>query len=186
MSQGHRIPLKQARTLAKKIVCQLSPYCQRIRVAGSLRRHKGTIGDIELVVIPKYHPSLFPDLLGQSRLTLALQDLVEQGRLLKANRGEAFQQFYIPHFQRQGKEFKLEINVSSPERWAVEFAIKTGPVDFSRKLVTTRRKGGFLPSDCSISDGWQVVRAGKIVPLLNECDFIELCCQQWISPQKRC
>jgi DNA polymerase/3'-5' exonuclease PolX len=47
------IPLLAATTLAAKLVAQLAPYCERIEVAGSVRRQKDIVGDIELVAIPK-------------------------------------------------------------------------------------------------------------------------------------
>jgi DNA polymerase/3'-5' exonuclease PolX len=52
MSSG-TIPLLAATTLAAKLVAQLAPYCERIEVAGSVRRQKDIVGDIELVAIPK-------------------------------------------------------------------------------------------------------------------------------------
>ena len=71
MSQGNRLSLQQARGLARHIVCELKPYCRRIRVAGSIRRRKETIGDIELVVIPKCQPAAADPL---------VQDRIEQRR----------------------------------------------------------------------------------------------------------
>jgi hypothetical protein len=47
------IPLPAATALAAKLVAQLAPYCERIEIAGSVRRQKDIVGDIELVVIPK-------------------------------------------------------------------------------------------------------------------------------------
>src|SRR5512145_1569634 len=52
MGSGN-IPLLVATTLAAKVVAQLAPYCERVEVAGSVRRRKDVVGDIELVAIPK-------------------------------------------------------------------------------------------------------------------------------------
>lgn len=38
---------------AVKIAGNLEPFCERIQIAGSIRRHRPEIGDIDLVVIPK-------------------------------------------------------------------------------------------------------------------------------------
>ena len=48
------MPLAFATTLAKKLVDELAPYCQRIEIAGSVRRQSAEVGDIELVAIPKF------------------------------------------------------------------------------------------------------------------------------------
>jgi hypothetical protein len=42
--------------------CDLAPCCARIQVAGSVRRRKEVVGDIEVVAIPRYVPAgLFGD-----------------------------------------------------------------------------------------------------------------------------
>jgi DNA polymerase/3'-5' exonuclease PolX len=60
-----RFPLADARAVAADLCRQLEPHCERIEVAGSIRRQKPTVGDIELLFIPKFGsrvvaPELFP------------------------------------------------------------------------------------------------------------------------------
>ena len=43
---------KQAKEIADNIVLMLSPFCDRIEIAGSIRRKKELIGDVEIVAIP--------------------------------------------------------------------------------------------------------------------------------------
>jgi DNA polymerase/3'-5' exonuclease PolX len=50
-------PLPEAERVAAAIVADLAPFCARIQVAGSVRRRKEVVGDIELVAIPRYTPS---------------------------------------------------------------------------------------------------------------------------------
>ncbi len=185
MSQGPRLPLHQAHNLATRIAAELEQYCQRIIIVGSIRRQRPNVGDIELVVIPKFMPSLLPDVPGESLLDMALTTWLKSGRLIQANRGETFKQFFIPHLHGQGLNFKLEINVSSPERWAVEVAIKTGSTAFSKQLVTKRSKGGLLPSDCRITEGWQIWRGQDMLRFTEEREFIEFCCNRWVQPEAR-
>ena len=45
--------LSFAMMLAGKVVDELAPVCERIEIAGSIRRKKPTIGDVEIVCIPK-------------------------------------------------------------------------------------------------------------------------------------
>jgi DNA polymerase/3'-5' exonuclease PolX len=53
MSSKQRIPLARARIIAGEIVDLLTPVCERIEVAGSVRREKATVGDnIEIVCVP--------------------------------------------------------------------------------------------------------------------------------------
>ena len=53
MSEGPRIPRARALMLAQGLIETLRPHCERIEIAGSLRRGKPDVGDIELVCIPK-------------------------------------------------------------------------------------------------------------------------------------
>jgi len=46
------IALAQADKLAAKIVAELTPFCERIEVAGSIRRRRPAVNDIDLVVLP--------------------------------------------------------------------------------------------------------------------------------------
>lgn len=48
-----RLPLDRARGLAEKIAGELSGYCNRIEIAGSIRRQRPDCGDIDLVCLPK-------------------------------------------------------------------------------------------------------------------------------------
>src|ERR1051326_7864590 len=49
------LALAQADKLAAKIAAELAPFCQRIEIAGSIRRRRPLVNDIDLVVLP------FPD-----------------------------------------------------------------------------------------------------------------------------
>lgn len=46
--------LEQAQRLAQQLVVDLEPACERIEVAGSIRRQRSQVKDIELVVIPRW------------------------------------------------------------------------------------------------------------------------------------
>ena len=45
--------LERAKEIAEKVVSQLSPYCERIEIAGSVRREKPFPKDVEIVCIPR-------------------------------------------------------------------------------------------------------------------------------------
>lgn len=46
-------PASQAKAAASEIVDFLSPNCERIEVAGSLRRRRDPVGDVEIVLVPR-------------------------------------------------------------------------------------------------------------------------------------
>ena len=51
--QRKRYPLARGQEWAAQIIQQLSPFCRRIEVAGSIRRAEETVGDINMVCLPK-------------------------------------------------------------------------------------------------------------------------------------
>jgi len=192
MSQSpFRLALDIAADLAARIADGLAPVCERIQIAGSIRRQRPDVGDIELVVIPRFSRSLLPDVPGVSLLDLELNAWLLQGRLLRANKGETLKQYYIPALARDGHYFKLEINVSDPERWPVELAIHTGSANFSHRLVTPRNRliapgvYGLLPSHCIVKDRWQVWDEAGRLHFADEREFIEWACGEWVEPERR-
>lgn len=52
MSDNNRIPRDKALVIAEGVIKWLESYCTQIEIAGSLRREKDTVGDIELVCLP--------------------------------------------------------------------------------------------------------------------------------------
>jgi len=53
VSSGVRVPLADARVIAESLMAALGPGCERIEIAGSIRRGRPDVGDIELVAIPR-------------------------------------------------------------------------------------------------------------------------------------
>lgn len=82
-----KFPLLEAGDAACQIVNALRPQCERIEIAGSIRRQKQWVGDIEIVYIPSIVTS-GEDLLGCPDLPHNLFDetldiLISAGRLEK-------------------------------------------------------------------------------------------------------
>lgn len=197
MSQNnYRLPLERVEALAAKIVADLAPVCERIEVAGSVRRRRPDVGDLEIVCIPKYSRSLLPDVPGVSLLDMHLVALCGQGRLQRGSDTPIeelkIKPFYIPALMREGHFFKLEIVVADAENWPVLLAIRTGPAEFSQRLVSHSDNPirGYLPRGWQIRDGWQVWQSDgtggeRRLFFESERHFIETFCGAWIEPEAR-
>lgn len=173
--------LLDAKTIANAVLLRLSPYCERIEIAGSIRRLKPEPGDIELVAIPKTLPiyDMFGQVCGQQSL-LYNRKLMESLGLVK-KLGQRFVQ--VDLFAQKGAVLDLFI-VMPPATWPVLFTIRTGPPDFSKWIVTPRQKGGALP------DGWRC-EEGRIwdgqvqMNFESEETFLDWLGIHWIEPKDR-
>jgi len=168
---------REALFIAKQLKSELSPLCERIEIAGSVRRQKPDVGDIELVAIPKMVSN--GDLLGTPISAFARYDFIRLGKVLKHG------QRYIQIALHQQINLDLFL-VLPPATWGVIFTLRTGPDTFSRSCVTPRSKRGLLPSYLQVKDG--AVRhatTGEIIPTPEEKDFFRVLEMQWIPPDKR-
>lgn len=185
--------LNIARELAEKWVRHLEPACERIEIAGSVRRQKPVCHDIDIVAVPKIlHPK---DMFGwetgdTDALELRLEAYQRHGDFEFLKDGPRFKQLALP------EDIHLELwLVRPPAQWGVLFTIRTGPAEFGHWMVTQRDRGGALPEDCIVKDGavWKLAGSPSIaaplidakVPIQEEADFFTLCGMEWIEPSKR-
>ncbi len=50
--EAPRLPLEKAERIAGGVLAALKPFCERLEIAGSIRRRRPWVGDIDLVVLP--------------------------------------------------------------------------------------------------------------------------------------
>lgn len=189
MSGGARIPLDRAERLAAEVVDLLRPACERLQVAGSLRRQRPTVGDIEIVAIPRREPGP-PDLFGtpgpavdalHARCLALLRAGTFAPRLNALGRQAIGEQLKWLTFQQVG----LDVYSATPETWGVTLAIRTGPAEWSHRLVTARRQGGLCP-DYLRFRGWRVVhRDGEVLSTPEERDVFDVLGLAWLEPEDR-
>ena len=172
-------PYAEAKRLADELLDQLSPACERIEIAGGVRRKKPECHDIELVAIPKMEPlmDIFNQVAGQRNL---LNERIENLHLLLDKNGDRYKKIIYTN----DLDCDLFI-VLPPAQWGVIFTIRTGSSDFSHRIVTARKYGGCMPSNCACKDGAVHDKSGRIVPMPEEMDFLNFLGLGWIEPDKR-
>ena len=193
MSQGAAVGWSRANRIAQELVDLLRPACQRIEVAGSIRRHKAMVHDIEIVAIASIEGQSKGDLWGTlepvNLLTGPgglLERLGEQFplRAVDVHRADGTVEQQVRQGQLyQAREYEgLPVDlfmVFDPDTWGTIFALRTGPGDWNTRLVT----------DCQRYlrrvSGTMVYRAGQIVPCPEEDDFFHALGQPWVEPQDR-
>jgi len=185
----------EALKIAGGLIEKLSPACTQIRVAGSVRRGKPEVHDIEIVAIPDLTPMPFPKpIFGQKNIVIhrtmldqALYEMKDSFILEKG--GDRYKRFYM---KKENISIDLFL-VIPPAQWGVLFVVRTGPGDFSHWMVTRESLGGALPDQYIVQDGvvGQRVKAkrgyermGEISMPIEE-DFFRLCGLEWMEPGQR-
>jgi len=187
------LPLDVARRAAERLVTALAPACARIEVAGSIRRGKPQVGDIELVAIPSVVHAVQRDLFGEV-VTVQARDLLDErleelAQLRAISRtppagarpawGERMRKFWLA---AGGQVVQVDLFLATPENWGAIYCIRTGPAAFSQALVTHLK----LRTPYRQQDGALVVEAtGEVVPVPEEADYFRLAGVPAIEPAER-
>jgi DNA polymerase/3'-5' exonuclease PolX len=175
--------LGQAQVIAKKWIETLKPFCDRIEIAGSIRRNKYEIKDIDLVAIPK--TTDIPGLLQGFTTTFnALEDAIprlfmDHKYLATLKSGPKYKQLLL----NEGIHLELWI-VTPPASWGVIYLQRTGPEDFGHWAVTQKNKGGALPSYLHVEGGAIWHRSRKL-ETPEEKDVFEILGMDYIEPDQR-
>lgn len=182
------LPLAVARDVANQLVGYLKPNCKRIEVAGSIRRCKPEIGDIEIMAVP----------------TVALYDQLDEwlatGQIRHAdpkrwgNRQRSFmlstgRVTITPLDGKQYLNFNESFQVDlflqpDPSTWGVNMLLRTGSAEFSRKMVTKRSAGGFMPDCYQVRDA-RVWAGAKLLETPEEQDIFRLWGMDYVLPPQR-
>lgn len=179
-----KLSYSQALPLAEKIVRELKPVCARIEIAGSLRRLRDEVGDIEIVCIPLQQVDLFGNP-GASLLDPHLEILAQQGRIIKSEGenkrwGEKWKSFHPAAMP----ELKVDLFITTALEWGYTFTIRTGGKDFSHKCVTPKQQGGYLPGHLRVG-GCRLWEGDTALETPEERDFLEALGVGWIEPELR-
>jgi DNA polymerase/3'-5' exonuclease PolX len=135
--------------------------CERWIVCGSIRRQKETVGDVDIVAIPKLETVTTPDgMFGETKTEIvnslwkAVDEAVASGKFRKAVKkttaGERTKWGAVSR-AIEFRGFTYEIQLADSDNVALWMAVRTGPSDLSRLLVTQIPKSGYR-----IADGFHI------------------------------
>ncbi len=167
----------EARSIADRVLGELAAVCERVAVAGSVRRRKEECHDIEIVAVPKFETGA--DLFGNPMMGRSLLDPIvcDLGRVEK--NGPRYKKVMLP----EGIALDLFV-VLPPAQWGVIYALRTGPAEYSQWLVTTRTQGGALPSYLRCADG-ALWNGRELVPTPEEVDLYRALGLEFCEPERR-
>lgn len=175
----------RAMQIAEALQDALAPACERIEIAGSIRRQAPQVKDVELVAVPKTRKDLFGHPIDDedTELDLLLQKFAELNRLVPrvdaAGRLRLGRRFKALRAVRSQLPIDLFL-VLMPAQWGAIFAIRTGPAAYSQQLVTECQRKGLRCTRGHLED----IR-GRTVDTPEEQDFIRACGLEVIEPRNR-
>jgi len=174
--------LQQATEIATKWIDLLRPACERIEIAGSIRRGKPEVHDIDLVCMPKI--SNEPDLFGQPGTqinhleSMLPRTVIDMGALTVIN-GPRQKKIRL----QEGIKLELWI-VLPPAEFGTIYLLRTGPEAFGHWLVTSRKLGGGMPSYMKHKEGALWRHDTKLITPEEE-DVFRALNMEYIEPAKR-
>jgi len=167
-----------ALNVAEKWLEKLKPITDRREIAGSLRRRKAEVKDIEIVCIPKFVDE--PDLFGMPQKVNALNRFfISHPEIILTKGGDKYKQIVT------GEDIKIDLFiVLPPSQWGVQFLLRTGNAQYSKRFVTSRQYGGMMPAYLKCKDG-ALWKGDVVMHTPEERDVFRLLGLQWIPPEER-
>ena len=177
-----KIDLHEAQTIASKVLHHISPALDRGEIAGSIRRGKPVVGDVEIVAIPESH----------EKLVKLVRDV---GQTIKPGVPGV-----VPWSPKPGARYirvrlnegmNLDLFLANPNNWGGLFMMRTGsgvgpdgntfngfvPGIFSR---FKKLSGGGRMTDCM-----PTMPTGEQLEVPEEQDFFDLLEMDFVPPTER-
>jgi DNA polymerase/3'-5' exonuclease PolX len=172
-SGTQRVPLAQAQAIAEGVCDDLRPHCTRIEIAGSIRRRRESIGDIEVVCIPRRVPSgLFGD---ETEVDPGFIAAVNQWPAVRGKPTGKHTQRVLPGGLR------LDLFMVEADTSGLQLAIRTGSAAFSEQVLARRwTQLGYTSKEARLRH-----RDGHVVILPEEADVFRLLGIPWVEPWAR-
>ena len=111
--------ISKAKSLAKEIIEIIKPYCSKLEIAGSVRRKKEFVKDIELVVTTPNVNTL------KNKLGLYL---LKENKIPFLKAGNKYVNFLY-------KGYKFDLFISDEDNFGLTFLIRTGSAEFSTRML---------------------------------------------------
>lgn len=144
MSDKQKWPREKAMPVADELVELLKPCCKRIAIAGSLRRLKPMVGDIEILFVPR--TATRPDGLFDQRIVSVAGEVIDQ----KLKDGFFAKRPSKTGVFTWGESNKLAVHTASgipvdlfsvpEENWWVSLVVRTGSKETNLRLTTGANK----------------------------------------------
>lgn len=176
MTQEQKYPRARALRLANRLIERIHPWCDRIEIAGSLRREKALVRDVDLVVIPSQIEA--SDRLFEKRF---IRDprFVAELKHLQITKGDPVTGRQIQISGYPGWP-KIELWIADQDNWGYIYALRTGPGDYNKGILVPRLKDKHF-----MMEKGYLYKHGTLVPVPTEAALFQLIGQDYLDPKLR-
>lgn len=189
MSDKRRYPASEAQSVADELIHWLEPDCEQLAIAGSLRRRKDLVGDVELLFIPKITKRPNPsDLFSWMDVNLADEMIatLERAGILTRRKSVDGRETFGPLnklmlHKASGIPVDLFTEPSAADWWR-SLVIRTGPKELNIRLISTAAKRGVNVHAyrTGLTDPY-----GSTIACKSEEDFFNICGVKYLEPENR-
>jgi len=186
MSDKKKYPASEAMLVGTHLLSLLGLVTERAIIAGSLRRGRPEVGDVEILYIPKFE-NRQADFFPTAPVNLAdekINSLLASNYLAKRPS--------VTGMFTWGPSNKLAIQTSTgipvdlfattPEKWWVSLVIRTGSKDTNLRLTMGAQKRGASLNAYGSGVTWS---DGTSTPATSEEHVFEMCNVPYLEPSKR-
>jgi len=169
--------LKEAEKIAQGLMSRLRDSCERIEIAGSIRRRKEEVNDIEILCVPRY--SGYIDLLDQK-----IRNLMQAG-ILDYRLNKLGQRVYGPQNKlllHVASGMPVDIFSTTLDKWWVALVVRTGSRESNIAIASAAKRKGWKFN--SYGRGFTDERGREIV-CYSERDVFELVGLPYRPPEER-
>lgn len=174
------VPFEQADAAAKNICALLNECCDRIDIAGSIRRKRRVIHDVDLIAIPRSTRSapttLFGDTVEVSLLAELITRMSQQGMVKIIKRGEKYQRLEFTNLQ-----IPVDLYLASEATWSTLLLIRTGSKEHNIYLCSRARDLGMQLK----ADGSGLLKNGRPFANDSEESIFRALDLDFVPPEKR-
>lgn len=155
----------RAKPIADDYVSALSPFCDRIEIAGSVRRKKTDVGDIEIVCIPsEINGNRFPEFIS----------FINSLTKVRGEPTGKYTQRMLP------EGIALDLFMATENNWGMIFPMRTGSRDFSHyKLASRWVQMGYK------SEGGILHKGDEVISFREEQELFDFLGLEFVQPENR-
>jgi len=187
VSEKQKFAAEVAYAVARGLMAELEPVCERIVIAGSLRREKKVVGDLELLYIPKFEPRPDPFEFFLTRQTNLADEVIarwEGCEVLNRRKNKNGAETFGPKnklMRHATTGLPVDLFEATPANWWNLLVCRTGPLESNIRLAQAAQARGWKWN--STGEGFS--RPGERRATSSERDVFEFAGLEYLEPPQR-